>query len=175
MILKYFKKKQKKSLNLYNNLYIEIVQSTKSISFKILKIKNVDFNITFEVISILLFCIFYGYKNNINNSFNFQKQKLMNLFISDIDHSLRLLGLDMTLGKYDKIYVKKFYFRLKELEKIFFAKDIVGFELYLSNYNLNSKFIHHKTIKSFYNDLNILIKRCENQQNPSILFKDLFN
>ena len=67
MILKYFKKKQKKSLNLYNNLYIEIVQSTKSISFKILKIKNVDFNITFEVISILLFCIFYGYKKNINN------------------------------------------------------------------------------------------------------------
>ena len=158
MILKYFKKKQKKSSNLYKNLYIDIIQSTKTISFKILKIKNVDFDVTFEVISILLFCIFFGYKNNTNNNLNFQKQKLMNLFIFDIDHSLRLQGLDMTLGKYVKTYVKKFYFRLKELEKIFIAKDIVDFELYLSNYNLNSKFINLKTIKNFYNKDFCMIK-----------------
>ena len=175
MILKYFKKKQKNNSNLYKSLYIDIIQSTKSISFNILKIKNVDFTLTFEVISILLFCIFFGYKNNTKNNFNFQKQKLMNLFISDIDHSLRLHGLDMTLGKYVKAYVKKFYFRLKELEKIFIDKDLSNFELYLSNYNLKSKSINYKTIKIFYNDLNILIKRCKNHQNPSLLFNDIFN
>ena len=175
MILKYFKKKQNKSHDLYNYLYIDIIDLTKLITFKILKIKNVDFVITFEVITIILFCIFFGYKNNKINNYKFEKQKLMNLFISDIDHSLRLQGLDMTLGKYVKIYLKKFYFRLKELEKIFNTKNKLDFEAYLTNYNLNNNFIDQYAITNFYETLIILIKRCKNQPNPLLLFKDLFN
>ena len=96
-------------------------------------------------------------------------------FISDIDHSLRLQGLDMTLGKYVKIYLKKFYFRIKELEKVFIAKNKLDFEAYLANYNLNSNFNNHYAISIFYEELIILIKRCENQHNPILLFDDLFN
>ena len=159
MILKYFKKKKNNTLDLYNNLYIDIIDSTKFISFKTLKIKNIDFVITFEIVSILLFCIFFGNKNNTQNNFKFEKQLLMNIFISDIDHSLRLQGLDMTLGKNVKNYVKKFYFRLKELEKIFTNNSISDFEIYLTNYNLSNRFINQVIVARFFDELVILIKK----------------
>ena len=39
--------------------------------------------------------------------------ELMTLFISDLDESLREKGIgDMSIGKYVKSYVKKFYFRI---------------------------------------------------------------
>ena len=175
MILKYFKNKENTIPDIYNYLYIDIINSTKLITFKILKIKKVDFVTTFEVITIILFCIFYGYKKNTSSNYIFKKQELMNLFISDIDHSLRLQGLDMTLGKYVKIYLKKFYFRLKELEKVFIIKNKLAFEAYLTNYNLYNKFTDHSSIVNLYEDLIILIKRCENQVNTTVLFDDLFN
>ena len=40
--------------------------------------------------------------------------------VNDLDKSLRDLGIsDMSIGKYVKKYVKKFYFRLKILDPIF--------------------------------------------------------
>ena len=41
--------------------------------------------------------------------------ELVSLFISDLDESLRTKGIgDISIGKYVKSYVKKFYFRLKK-------------------------------------------------------------
>ena len=41
--------------------------------------------------------------------------ELLSLFISDLDGSLREKGIgDMSIGKYVKSYVKKFYFRLSK-------------------------------------------------------------
>ena len=41
--------------------------------------------------------------------------ELLSLFISDLDESLREKGIgDMSIGKYVKSYVKKFYFRLSK-------------------------------------------------------------
>ena len=80
-------------------------------------------NSSFEITTIILFCIFNGYKKDRvnftikNTNLN---QELMNFFINDLDHSLALSGIgDMSIGKYVKTYVKKFYFRLNKLEKIF--------------------------------------------------------
>ena len=40
---------------------------------------------------------------------------LISLFISDLDESLRQKGIgDMSIGKYVKSYVKKFYFRISK-------------------------------------------------------------
>ena len=37
------------------------------------------------------------------------------IFISDLDDSLRIVGIgDMSIGKYVKSYVKKFYFRVSK-------------------------------------------------------------
>ena len=42
-------------------------------------------------------------------------EKLISLFIADLDESLRQKGIgDMSIGKYVKSYVKKFYYRLKK-------------------------------------------------------------
>ena len=41
--------------------------------------------------------------------------ELISLFISDLDESLREKGIgDMSIGKYVKSYVKKFYFRISK-------------------------------------------------------------
>ena len=41
-------------------------------------------------------------------------ENIISLFILDLDESLRSKGIgDMSIGKYVKSYVKKFYFRLK--------------------------------------------------------------
>ena len=41
--------------------------------------------------------------------------ELISLFISDLDESLRAKGIgDISIGKYVKSYVKKFYFRVKK-------------------------------------------------------------
>ena len=122
MILHYLKKKDNQDTKLYKNLYIDIIDSTKFIAKNKLKIINIDFNITFEIVTILLFCIFFGQKYKKNIDLKNKNQILMNIFTEDIDHSLRLSGLDMTLGKYVKSYLKKFYFRISELDAIFNSK-----------------------------------------------------
>ena len=44
--------------------------------------------------------------------------KLVSMFISDIDESLREKGIgDISIGKYVKSYVKKFYFRITKFPK----------------------------------------------------------
>ena len=44
----------------------------------------------------------------------------MKNLVSDLDKSLRDVGIsDMSIGKYVKKYVKKFYYRLKILDPIF--------------------------------------------------------
>ena len=48
------------------------------------------------------------------------KEELMKNLVSDLDKSLRDVGIsDMSIGKYVKKYVKKFYYRLKILDPIF--------------------------------------------------------
>ena len=47
-------------------------------------------------------------------------EELMKNLVNDLDKSLRDVGIsDMSIGKYVKQYVKKFYFRLKILDPIF--------------------------------------------------------
>ena len=43
---------------------------------------------------------------------------MISLFVSDLDESLREKGIgDMSIGKYVKSYVKKFYFRISKFPK----------------------------------------------------------
>ena len=43
---------------------------------------------------------------------------MISLFIADLDESLREKGIgDMSIGKYVKSYVKKFYFRISKFPK----------------------------------------------------------
>ena len=52
-----------------------------------------------------------------NNKKKYQvvNEELVSLFIADLDESLREKGIgDMSIGKYVKSYVKKFYFRISK-------------------------------------------------------------
>ena len=111
-------------------IYLETIISVKRISKKLYLTEKLNFNHTFEITSLLLFCIFFGSKRSLKPNKNDlqNNQILMDYFIRDIDHSLRLSGIgDMSIGKYVKTYVKKFYFRVSQLDKLFSTKKTLMF------------------------------------------------
>ena len=174
MILHYLKKKDNQDNELYKNLYIDIIDSTKFIAKNKLNIVDINFKITFEIVTILLFCIFFGQKYKKNIDLKNKNQILMNIFTEDIDHSLRLSGLDMTLGKYVKSYLKKFYFRISELEIIFNSKEYSKFIQYLNKYDLNNPKVDEHELKLIFNKFSILIERSHKQVKLTHLLDGLF-
>ena len=162
-------------------IYLETIKSVKKITKKLYLTEKLNFNHTFEITSLLLFCIFFGSKKSsklhkveIKNN-----QILMDYFIRDIDHSLRLSGIgDMSIGKYVKTYVKKFYFRVSELEKLFSKNEDINnnkFSEYLIKYNIIFNHSETNFNNNLINDLKILIKRSQNHKINQNLYKDLFN
>ena len=116
MILQYFKKKENKDKIIATKQYKKILSD----STKFLKdndfFKAKDFKTSFEIISI--FIIMFIRKNLLEaNRKQYLKvnEELVSLFILDLDESLREKGIgDMSIGKYVKSYVKKFYFRISK-------------------------------------------------------------
>ena len=116
MILQYFKKKENKEQILATQQYKKILsESILFLNDKNLFIKK-NYNTSFEIISIFL--IMFIRRNLLENDRNLYlkvNDELVSLFISDLDESLREKGIgDMSIGKYVKSYVKKFYFRLSK-------------------------------------------------------------
>mgnify|MGYP006146071227 CR=1 FL=1 len=174
MILHYFKKKENKDkINaefIYNNIidYVKILVNEKNLYIK------KDLNSSFEITSFLLCSLFYGVKVNSNGNNKKITQELMRLFINDLDHSFRISGVsDMKIGKTVKLYVKKFYYRVKKLEVIFEEKKIDQYEDYIENldifYENDSK---KKLILMLYNNSKILIDGIKNDE---IIKTNLFN
>tara|TARA_A100001011_G_C13890405_1_gene666774 strand:- start:127 stop:618 length:492 start_codon:yes stop_codon:yes gene_type:complete len=116
MILQYFKNKENKeqiiATEQYKNILSESTKFLKDNDFFTSK----DFKTSFEIVSI--FMIMFIRKNLLDdNRKKYLKvnDKLISLFISDLDESLRDKGIgDMSIGKYVKSYVKKFYFRISK-------------------------------------------------------------
>ena len=136
MILHYFKKKENIELILAKELYNNILIKSKLILKEKPFFKDKNYNTSFELISLMLIIIINSnIKNKINN-FRTINEELIKIFVSDLDDSLRNNGIgDMSIGKYVKSYVKKFYFRLKKFpkEKISLNEDI--FNEYFSNFD----------------------------------------
>ena len=116
MILHYFKKKENKENIIATDQYKKIL--TESSFFlndnNFFKVK--DYNASFEIVSI--FIIMFIRKNLLEENRKLYlkvNDELISLFISDLDDSLREKGIgDMSIGKYVKSYVKKFYFRISK-------------------------------------------------------------
>ena len=116
MILQYFKKKENKEQSIAKEQYKKILFESniflKSNNF--FKVKN--YKTSFEIVSIFLI-MFIRINLLKDNKKKFIKvnDELISLFISDLDESLREKGIgDMSIGKYVKSYVKKFYFRISK-------------------------------------------------------------
>ena len=116
MILQYLKKKENKEQIIASKQYKEVISKSNIFlnenDFFITK----DYKTSFEIVSIFLIMII---RVNLlqENRKRYLKvnDELVSLFISDLDESLREKGIgDMSIGKYVKSYVKKFYFRISK-------------------------------------------------------------
>ena len=120
MILQYLKKKENKEQIIATEQYKKILFESKIFLNEndFFKIKN--YNTSFEIICIFL--IMFIRKNLLEeNRKKYLKvnDKLVSIFISDLDESLREKGIgDMSIGKYVKSYVKKFYFRITKFPEV---------------------------------------------------------
>ena len=117
MILQYFKKKENKEINIANIEYKKILNKSNNFLKKNNFFYNKDYRTTFEIISIfLIFFIKFNIKTKKEN-YKSLNQEILNIFINDLDESFRTIGIgDISIGKYVKSYVKKFYYRMKKLE-----------------------------------------------------------
>ena len=116
MILQYLKKKENKEQIIAINQYKKILFESKIFLNENHFFKVKDYKTSFEIVSIFL--IMFIRKNLLENNRNKYlkvNEELISLFISDLDESLREKGIgDMSIGKYVKSYVKKFYFRISK-------------------------------------------------------------
>tara|TARA_A100000164_G_scaffold340516_1_gene336482 strand:+ start:900 stop:1391 length:492 start_codon:yes stop_codon:yes gene_type:complete len=154
MILQYFKKKENKDQIIATDQYKRILLESNVFLSENNFFKIKDYKTSFEIVSIFL--IMFIRKNLLEDNkkqFLNVNEKLISLFISDLDESLREKGIgDMSIGKYVKSYVKKFYFRMSK-----FPND--------NNLYKNSSFIDYlKIIDLIKNDDYINVSRIFNDK-----------
>ena len=120
MILQYFKKKENKEQIVATEQYKKILFESKIFLNENNFFKIKDYNTSFEIVCIFL--IMFIRKNLLEeNRKKYLKvnDELISIFISDLDESLREKGIgDMSIGKYVKSYVKKFYFRISKFPEV---------------------------------------------------------
>ena len=116
MILQYFKKKENKEEIIAKEQYNKILFESKKFLNDNNFFKEKNYQTSFEIVSIFL--IMFIRKNLLEKNrkkYHKVNDELISLFISDLDESLREKGIgDMSIGKYVKSYVKKFYFRISK-------------------------------------------------------------
>ena len=139
MILQYFKKKENEYKIKSDIIYLNILNKSKLLLNK-KYFNEINFSISFEIISVLLIFYLHFLKDkNIGSKKRINEELVKNL-VNDLDKSLRDAGIsDMSIGKYVKKYVKKFYYRLKILDPIFENDNNEEFNNYLNSLEIVNK------------------------------------
>ena len=158
MILQYFKTKENEYKIKSDKIYLNILKKSKSLMNK-RYFKEVDFSISFELVSILLIFYLNFFKNKEIDSKNKINEELIKNLVNDLDKSLRDVGIsDMLIGKYVKKYVKKFYYRLKIIDPIFENDNNAE----LLNYLNSLKFVNKNNSNELFNQLSELFLQIKN-------------
>ena len=158
MFLQYFKKKENQYRLKSDKIYLNILTQSKSLLNK-KYFNEIDFSVSFELISILLIyhLKFFNNKNKIAKKCI--NEELMKNLVNDLDKSLRDVGIgDMSIGKYVKNYVKKFYYRLKILDPIFEKDNFDEFLIYINSL----KFVNKCNSNEFVNELSEFFQQIKN-------------
>ena len=168
MILQYFTKKETKEKKIAISSYRKILKLSNFYLFEKTYVKKKDFKSSFEFISIILIM---NIKLNIaKNIKNYDKinETLIEIFISDLDETLRAKGIgDMSIGKYVKSYVKKFYFRLSKLHNILDENREQIILNYLSFINITEKENIKQSSVLFLNMIDNIIKTYDFKKNSN--------
>ena len=116
MILQYLKKKENKEQIIATKQYKQVIFESKIFLNDNNFFMTKDFKTSFEIVSIfLIMFIRVNLLKNNRKKYLIVNDELISLFITDLDESLREKGIgDMSIGKYVKSYVKKFYFRISK-------------------------------------------------------------
>ena len=116
-------------------------------------------NSSFELITIILIFYLYSFKQENNYKNKKINEEIMNNFINDLDQSMREIGIgDMSIGKSVKKYVKKFYFRVKIVDKILYDFNESKLETYLNTLNNIDKQNSAKLVDKLHDILNDIKK-----------------
>mgnify|MGYP001258684915 CR=1 FL=1 len=115
MFFKYFNLKKKNLNNESFSLYQEIVNHSNSFIKNNLNHRNLNFNEVFEIFSVVTIFYLKKLKDKNNAESKILSQSIIDNFVKDLDQHFREQGIgDMSIGKYVKSYVKKFYFRISK-------------------------------------------------------------
>tara|TARA_Y100000768_G_C23839031_1_gene615212 strand:+ start:115 stop:600 length:486 start_codon:yes stop_codon:yes gene_type:complete len=140
MILHYFKSKENTEKNIAKNIYNKILKNSNQILLDNNFLNEKNYNSSFEIVSILIIIYLQLNINRKIKNFNQINEELIKFFISDLDESLRIKGIgDMSIGKYVKSYVKKFYFRLSKFPRDIDSLDQKNISDYLSLFDFISE------------------------------------
>ena len=158
MILQYFKKKENEYKIKSDKIYLNILYKSKSLLNNKF-FTEIDFSTSFELISIILIYYLNFFKNK-NMTLNKRvNEELMKNFVNDLDKSLRDVGIsDMSIGKYVKKYVKKFYYRLKVLDPIFENENKEELLIYLNSL----KYVNKNNSKELVNQISGFFLQIKN-------------
>ena len=158
MILQYFKKKENEYKIKSDKIYLNILKKSKFLLNK-KYFNQIDFSVSFELICILLIFYLKFLKDKGIDSNKRVNEELMKNLVNDLDNSLRDLGIsDMSIGKYVKKYVKKFYYRLKTLDPIFENDNNEELLCYLNSI----EFVNKNNSKELINQLSKFFLQIKN-------------
>jgi len=153
MFLQYFKIKRNNYKKQTLSIYQEIVNHSNHFIKNSLNDKNYNFDEVFEIFSIVTFFYLKKLKNKNTQTNNEISQRIIDNFIKDLDQNFREKGIgDMSIGKYVKKYVKKFYYRLKILDKVLKENEDINFVNYVQKFGISN----YGNIKKINEDLKIL-------------------
>ena len=137
MFFKYFNLKKKNLNNESFSLYQEIVNHSNIFIKNNLNHRNIKFNEVFEIFAVIIIFYLKKLKDKNNAESKILSQSIIDNFVKDLDQHFREQGIgDMSIGKYVKKYVKKFYFRLKILDSIFETKSELDINAYLKKFDI---------------------------------------
>ena len=138
MILQYFKKKENKEQIIAKKQYKHVIYESNIFLNENNFFITRDYKTSFEIVSIfLIMLIRINLLQNNKKKYLKVNDELVSLFITDLDDSLREKGIgDMSIGKYVKSYVKKFYFRISKFPDDNNLYNNVAFISYLKITNI---------------------------------------